>query len=705
MTPEERERLRKQRQLVLARTGPLSSGILPSDLYSYTQMLPTISDEAWYTLPPGRTPEDRQAYRSMVDKQTAGQDKTVLDYLASKRLPTQAETSAAPVSTLPAQTDTTAAPVDTRVRPAVSDVARPDTVATDSGIPSIPSVTSGLSTAAQGRLQARKDKWGGYMDAHAFATGATSRRKSFESGLGNIFAAPKDPLTKEVKIGNKVWTIQWDRASQKWVPLTSAPRWQDKDPLVKEFKEGDKIVYKSFNRKTGEWERTQKKDAPRWQEKDPVTEKDAQDRLRYVTGPNKGELVFPNVKADPKMKQGPNGRWRYMGGDKHVQLVYPGEAGKGIPKEYEPTSAMKELHEYWRQKEAATGQPVPASEKVQDIERFDLAKKAKDAAVPTYETPKNYLVDGKRVLGYVKKEPGEAPVLVDMDGKKLVGAVVAPTAAEVPAWRQKFNLQREQENKVRAEAGLPPLTTEEEQSMLEQWHLTQRVDEAPTPAVLNEWDSITVSFQTSEGLVERMLTQLMNPEVILGAVGGIVQWWESITDQVHQASNLVLTTSRNNPIGKGAERVRPDGSRYAVEEGDLLDSQIYEFGVAEKSSQYAVNVTQLAYTLARNLDPSGRLSDFDVQQQINRITAGGQSKSRQAANLVEVFNGLYDSFQDRYSAAYRRGTITDNIGVFAKGRLAIEEIQPGLWGVGYLGEDPETGVHGMNAFRTWRAGE
>ena len=662
MTPEERERLRRQRQLALARTGPLSSGILPSDLYSYTQMLPTISDEAWYTLPPGRTPEDRQAYRSAEDKLAAARDKRVLDYLESGRLPAQAEISAAPVSTLPVQTDTRESlyGVDDRARPAVSDVA------TDSGIPSIPSVTGGLSTAALGRLQARRDKWGGWMDAHAFATGATSRRKSFESGLGNIFAAPKDPLTKEVKIGDKVWTIQWDRASQKWVPLTSAPRWQEKDP---------------------------------------VTEKDAQDRLRYVTGPNKGELVFPNVKADPKMKQGPNGRWRYMGGDKHGQLVYPGEAGTGIPKEYEPTSAMKELHEYWRQKEAATGQPVPASEKVQDIERFDLAKKAKDAAVPTYETPKNYLVDGKRVLGYVKKEPGEAPVLVDMDGKKLVGAVVAPTAAEVPAWRQKFNLQREQENKVRAEAGLPLLTTEEEQSMLEQWHLTQRVDEAPSEAALDEWDSTTISFQASQDTVQRMLVQLMNPEVVLGAVGGIVQWWESVTDQVHQASNLVLATSRNNPVSEGAERVRPDGSRYPVEEGALLKSEIYEFGAAQKSSQYAVNVTQLAYTLARNLDPSGRLSDFDVQQQINRITAGGQSKSRQASNLVEVFNRLYEKYQRTYSAAYRRGTITDNINLFAKGELAIEELEPGLWGVGYIGLNPETGVHGMNAFRTWRTGE
>ena len=567
-------------------------------------------------------------------------------------------------------------PVEPSITPAVEPSVAPavnalSTRSIDPSViptPEIPVIPSGggLSRDAQGRLQALRNKWGGYMDAHAFATGATSRRKSFESGIGSVFAAPKDPLTKEMKIGDKIWTLQWDRASQKWVPLTSAPRWQDKDP---------------------------------------VTEKDVQDRRRYVTGPNKGELVFPNVQADPKMEKGPNNRWRYMGGDKHGQLVFPSETGKGIPKEYEPTTATKELNEYWRQKELATGQPVPASEKVQDIERWNLDKKAKETAVPTYDAPKNYLVNGQKVLGYVKKEPGEAPVLVGMDGNKLEGAVIAPTAAQPQAWRQQFNLQRDLENEIRVKAGRPLLTTEEEQTMLEQWHLTQRVDEAPTPAVLDEWDSVTTSFQTSEDIVQRMLTQLMDPQVVVGTVGGLVQWWESITDQVRQASNLVLTTSRNNPLSEGAERVRDNGTRYAVNEEVLLDPSIYEFGSAEKSSQYASNVTQLAYTLARNLDPSGRLSDFDVQQQINRITAGGQSKSRQAANLVEVFNGLYDSFHNRYSAAYRRGTITDNISNFAKGELAIEEIQPGLWGVGYLGQDPATGAYGLNAFRTWRTGE
>ena len=135
MTPEERER---RRRIWLARTGPLSSGIAPpgTDRYSYQQM--PISDEAWYTLPPGETgghipPEE---YRSTVDQTGALLDENVLSYLTSKGLPS-------------ATTPT--------VQPSVTPAIDPSAVtpaADPSQIPTIPSATGGLSGAAQGRLQA-----------------------------------------------------------------------------------------------------------------------------------------------------------------------------------------------------------------------------------------------------------------------------------------------------------------------------------------------------------------------------------------------------------------------------------------------------------------------------------------------------------------------------------------------------------------------
>jgi len=223
MTPEERERLRRQRQLALARTGPLSSGILPSDLYSYTQMLPTISDEAWYTLPPGRTPEDRQAYRSMVDKQAAGQDQVVLDYLASKRLPTQADTTAAPVSTLPVQTDTRER---LSGRYGLDESAAKD-AAIDPVIPSIPS-NGGLSASALERLRTRQNKWGGYMDAHSFATGAKSRRTSFDAGLKSMFGTTKDDKFQKIDSGDFTYTYHKNPRTGEWTVIAAAPRWEPK---------------------------------------------------------------------------------------------------------------------------------------------------------------------------------------------------------------------------------------------------------------------------------------------------------------------------------------------------------------------------------------------------------------------------------------------------------------------------------------------
>ena len=56
--------------------------------------------------------------------------------------------------------------------------------------------------------------------------------------------------------------------------------------------------------------------APRWQYESPKTEKAADGRLYYSTGPNKGGLVFPDVTVDPPTKTDVNGRLRYTSGPK-----------------------------------------------------------------------------------------------------------------------------------------------------------------------------------------------------------------------------------------------------------------------------------------------------------------------------------------------------------------------------------------------------
>ena len=606
MTPEERER---QRRIMLARTGPLSSGVSPGGVAPWNQM--PISDEAWYTLPPSLTGGMLSAedYRSMVDRRRTGQDRRVLDYLSSGRLPTQAEISAAPVSTLPAQTDTTAAPVDTTVRPAVSDVERP--VATDSGIPSIPSVTGGLSTAAQGRLQARKDKWGGWMDAHAFATGATSRRKSFESGLGNIFAAPKDPLVRNFDVTGPdgvIYTIphQFDRTKREWVPLEGAgarkfqekpadvkmfnikdkivphrwdydldkwipmegmeaPRWRD-DPTIQKFEEGGNFVWKQWNRGTKTWEKIpDMPDTPRWQDKDPLIKEFKEgDKIVYKSFNRKtGQWERTQEKDAPRWQKKDPDIKVFQVGDRTAPYklnretgTYEPIEGLGGPK-WEAPSKVTTFNEWVRLEEEARGAPLDAAERADAYKRF-------------------VLIDQQVVRGF--------------------------SASDQSKFMQ-----------------------------------DQR------------------SFQTSSSLIERMLGQLASRDVLTGMAGGFVSGWENVTDQVLQVARA---------LGARSFRTLPNGKQVEVDEAEMMSADLYDWGKADLGDALKSNITQLAYSLARAVDPSGRLSDFDVQTQIDRISGSYQSKSSMASRLKEINNQLVSAMEKSWKTAKDNDMPGTQIGEF-----------------------------------------
>ena len=416
MTPEERERLERQRQLALARTGPLSSGILPSDLYSYTQMLPTISDEAWYTLPPGRTPEDRQAYRSMVDKQTAGQDKRVLDYLASKRLPTQADATA-----LPTQTDTRER---LSGRYGLDESAAKD-AAIDPVIPSIPS-GGGLSASALERLRTRQNKWGGYMDSHAFATGETSRRKSFDAGLKNIFGTTKDDKFQTVDSGDLTYTYHKNSQTGEWTVIAVAPRWQEKDPQFTKGIDG---------------------------------------RNYWVTGPKAGQLVLDK---DLKKEHDPTEDMKeYEYGETLLRAALKAKQDHGVDSQ-EYLNAMGEYNRF-------TARSTTAPTKTEDIREYEYLNDLKDIAEntktikgedsPEYQAAKANVdrfaaqilkgagegykpevrlfhrtapAEGEQaqVAGYIDYSGGR-PVFRDMNGNALTGVIPIPKA-EISTTQSEF---------------------------------------------------------------------------------------------------------------------------------------------------------------------------------------------------------------------------------------------------------------------------
>ena len=238
MTPEERKdwerRLAIMRGQQLASSGPLADPILGRTEGSILQS---------HGLPPnlGLINQDR--------------DRVVLDYLESKRpLPTRppwgqrrgedALTFQDYGSRLTGATtpDPSAIPT-TR---ALTDRPIDPLALSTSQIPTIPSATGGLSAADVAELQALQGKWGGRMDAHAFATGTTSRRRSFDSGLGKlgIGSTIKDDF-QTIEHGEWKFTYHKNPQTGKWTVIGASPKWERKSWATYEdtngrerFKEG-----------------------------------------------------------------------------------------------------------------------------------------------------------------------------------------------------------------------------------------------------------------------------------------------------------------------------------------------------------------------------------------------------------------------------------------------------------------------------------
>ena len=530
-----------------------------------------------------------------------------------------------------------------------------------SQIPTIPSATGGLSGAAQGRLQALQNKWGGYMDAHAFATGATSRRKSFDSGIGSVFGTAKDDQFKEIESGNYNLTYHKNPATGVWKLIASSPKWQEKDPVTKVDKQG---------------------------------------RLRYVTGPNKGAYVFPNEIIDPKTERDPNNRLRYMGGVRHGQLVFdPGETGKGIAKEYEPHekvqlfqfgeglfSEMAQARQYGldspeyieakRRYDLFTDQPGTEA----NVQRFrqinqleaETERAAQDygagspqhIAAQTNEkqfadliaaSDKQYQPKVTEFMrtspdGTVEKFPGfiqwvpdngdVKPIFKDMDGNVLTDVVQAPTTATTPAFLQKWQMHERLKRNAGWEPSPGELSSEFEKFMMNEQVVTQQGYGLADVRTLNNQ---IIATKTSTVTIGRILDQLANKNVTTGLVGNIFQGWEGVKDQALQ---LAITTVGTAWRSKG-------DNKYAirVDERSLLDASIYKWNRGDLAAGLQPNIVYLAYSLARALDPSGRLSDFDVQVQIENITAGGNSKSKMASALKNIHNRLVEKMRFHYEGA------------------------------------------------------
>ena len=608
MTPEEREdwerRLAIMRGQQLASSGPLADPILGRTEGSILQS---------HGLPPnlGLINQDR--------------DRVVLDYLESKRPPTETTVAGGELDPnriyeLALKGATTPSVDPSAVTPA----------ADPSAIPSIPSATGGLSGAAQGRLQALQNKWGGYMDAHAFATGATSRRKSFDSGIGSVFGTAKADQFKEIESGTWKYTYHKNPQTGEWTVIAAAPRWEPKS-----------------------WSTT----------------KDINGRPIFAEGPYMGRLVsevsgLPQTAKEYKPEKEVS--LFKFGEGLFSEMVQARTLGLDSPEYIEAkrrydlftdqpgTEANIQRFRQINQLEAETAQAAQdyGDGSPQHLAAQENQKQFADLIVASDKDYKPVVTEFMRTSpdgtiekfpGYVQYVPdngGVKPIFKDMDGNVLTDVVQAPTTATTPAFLQKWQMHERLKRNAGWEPSPGELSSEFEKFMMNEQVVTQQGYGLADVRTLNNQ---IIATKTSTVTIGRILDQLANKNVTTGLIGNIFQGWEGVKDQALQlAITTVGTAYRSEGDNKYAIR---------VDERSLLDQSIYKWNRGDLAAGLRPNRVYLAYSLARALDPSGRLSDFDVQVQIENITAGGNSKSKMASALKNIHNRLVEKMRFHYEGA------------------------------------------------------
>jgi|TARA_Y100000034_G_scaffold135842_1_gene209407 hypothetical protein len=221
--------------------------------------------------------------------------------------------------------------------------------------------------------------------------------------------------------------------------------------------------------------------------------------------------------------------------------------------------------------------------------------------------------------------------LLGPDGQPVVSQIDRPTTTE-----QNVQTYIKMLNDARAEELPPkgPLSKTEEAEIMRQYGLIDQVVQGGLSKELpTELFNAQIAFATSAQKMQRMLSQLSRPDVAIGGIKGIAKAFSAISGQTKQAIDAMAS---------------------AAGEGHLL-THPYKFGVAQESVALHSNIIDLAYQLARAADPGGRLSDRDVQSQVNRITGSLQNKASFAKSLMEVYNQSYERMRIMYQFYNKRG--------------------------------------------------
>ena len=215
------------------------------------------------------------------------------------------------------------------------------------------------------------------------------------------------------------------------------------------------------------------------------------------------------------------------------------------------------------------------------------------------------------------------------------------TDSRAPRWdadttkQQDFRFYVDQVNEARKIEGEEPLTDREEADIFNKYFLKEQVEtrEAYTPSMVSDLGTKKVSFLNSRDISLNMLNLLGRSDVLTGGVQSFFGGLANISGQVKMMANL-------------------------FREDDLINkAELYTWDKPELGDVLKANLLDLAYSLARSFeDEGGRLSKEDVQLQIDKLSAGMQSKTRMAAVLYDTHNRSLGRLKNQYLTAKDAGT-------------------------------------------------
>ncbi len=151
--------------------------------------------------------------------------------------------------------------------------------------------------------------------------------------------------------------------------------------------------------------------------------------------------------------------------------------------------------------------------------------------------------------------------------------------------------------------------------------------ELPDPILLRKAVMVETTARNFIGLVKETLTFLQNPKTVLGATGTGLRFAQGLKAQ---ASQLATAFSGDHFDGATAKPLTVS---------QILDPNRYTFdglqAIAAANVRVKANAIAMAYMVARSRDPSGRLSDFDVQSALESLGFQSNDKDIIAATLSD----------------------------------------------------------------------